>query len=70
MTYENLDVQVQDGVAVVTVRRPEKLNALNDATLEELRQAFEALRDAPEAGGLLPRRASGGSHERHGPQRF
>ena len=31
MTYENLLVEKRDGVAVVTVNRPDKLNALNDA---------------------------------------
>jgi enoyl-CoA hydratase len=53
MSYQNLDVEMQDGVAVVTVRRPEKLNALNDATLEELRQAFEVLRGETGAAGVI-----------------
>jgi enoyl-CoA hydratase len=43
MTYQNLIVSVQDGVAVVTVNRPDKLNALNDRTMDELDAAFAAL---------------------------
>lgn len=38
--YENLLVVVEDGVATITVHRPDKLNALDTATLKELDQAF------------------------------
>lgn len=41
--YANLELRQEDDVAVVTVTRPEALNALNDATLDGLSQAFEAL---------------------------
>jgi enoyl-CoA hydratase len=43
MSYQNLVVEKRDAVAVVTVNRPEKLNALNDAVMEELDAAFAAL---------------------------
>jgi enoyl-CoA hydratase len=43
MSYENLLVETRDGVAVVTINRPDKLNALNDRTLEELDLAFTAI---------------------------
>jgi len=43
MTYDNILVAVSDGVATVTINRPEKLNALNKATISELNQAFSAL---------------------------
>jgi enoyl-CoA hydratase len=36
-------VNVEAGIAVVTIDRPEALNALNDATLAELEGAFNAL---------------------------
>lgn len=42
-TYENLLVAVDGAVATVTVNREKALNALNRATLGELRAAFTAL---------------------------
>ena len=47
MTYANLLIHDQDAVRTITINRPDKLNALNQATLLELRQAFgEARADA------------------------
>ena len=43
MTYENLLVTRDGAIAVVTVNRPKKLNALNAATLRELGAVFPAL---------------------------
>jgi enoyl-CoA hydratase len=43
--FQTLLLDVRDGVAVVTVNRPDKLNALNDLVVEELIRAFESLRD-------------------------
>jgi enoyl-CoA hydratase len=40
MSFDNLLVQREAGVAVLTVQRPQRLNALNALTLEELRHAF------------------------------
>jgi enoyl-CoA hydratase len=45
MAYENLRLDVAEGVATVTVDRPKVLNALNDQTLAELAHAFDACRD-------------------------
>lgn len=44
MQYANLLIELNDAVAWVTVNRPDKLNALNRATLTELQSAFDALR--------------------------
>ena len=43
MAYENILREDRDGVTVVTVNRPDKLNALNNATIGELQHCFEAL---------------------------
>lgn len=44
-----------DGVATVTLARPEKLNVVDVATRDELIGAFTAVRDAPDAHALLVR---------------
>jgi enoyl-CoA hydratase len=53
MTYENLKVETRDGVAIVTINRPEKLNALNDRTVEELDAAFAAIGSDPHLRGAI-----------------
>ncbi len=45
MAYENILREDEGGIARVTVDRPDKLNALNDAVIGELQHCFEALRD-------------------------
>jgi len=45
MSYSNIRFEAdQDGVALVTVSRPEKLNALNRDTVGELADAFQRVR--------------------------
>jgi len=43
MEFNNILVDLDDNVAVVTVNRPKKLNALNTATIKELHLAFKSL---------------------------
>lgn len=43
MIYKNILVSKKDNLAIVTINRPKKLNALNKATIEELHDAFDAL---------------------------
>jgi enoyl-CoA hydratase len=44
MTYENILLEKKNAIAYVTVNRPKVLNALNGATIEELRAAFHELK--------------------------
>lgn len=54
MTYENLAVADREGVRWITINRPDKLNALNRATLRELDGAVaEAERDGSVFGIVL-----------------
>lgn len=53
MPYENLRISVADRVGTLTIHRPDKLNALNQATLEELDEAIGALVSAAEVDGLI-----------------
>ena len=53
MSYQNLLIEKKDAVAIVTVNRPDKLNALNDRTMEELDAAFTALGGDPETRGVI-----------------
>ncbi|ALM49134.1 enoyl-CoA hydratase [Flavobacterium psychrophilum] len=43
MMYENILTEQTGGLAVITINRPTKLNALNRATITELHEAFKAL---------------------------
>jgi enoyl-CoA hydratase len=45
MNYENILLEKKDAIAYVTVNRPKVLNALNLATMEELRAAFLDIKD-------------------------
>jgi enoyl-CoA hydratase len=53
MSYQNLIVETRDGIAVVTVNRPDKLNALNDLTMDELNAAFTAIAADPVVRGVV-----------------
>jgi enoyl-CoA hydratase/carnithine racemase len=45
MAYENVLVEKKNSIAYVTVNRPKVLNALNMATMEELRAAFHDIKN-------------------------
>src|SRR5215813_7485145 len=45
MTFENILLEKKNSIAYVTVNRPKVLNALNMATMEELRSAFTDIKN-------------------------
>jgi len=53
MDYHNIKLEIADGVAKLTINRPDKLNALNQATLTELEQAFEQCRSSESVRVLI-----------------
>jgi enoyl-CoA hydratase len=58
MTYEHILVEREDGVGIVTLNRPEKLNAMNRKLSGELRDAVKEL-DADDAIGCIVITGSG-----------
>src|SRR5579859_328415 len=53
MTSPNLLFDQNDGVAVVTINRPDKLNALNDQVMAELSDAVEHITTDPTIKGAI-----------------
>jgi enoyl-CoA hydratase len=53
MTYENIVVETEDRLAVVTVNRPDKMNALNAKTVAELYHAFTELKSDNQVGAVI-----------------
>ncbi|MFA9187211.1 enoyl-CoA hydratase-related protein [Flavobacterium sp. FBOR7N2.3] len=43
MNYKNILISKEDTIATITINRPEKLNALNKVTIQELHHAFSTL---------------------------
>jgi enoyl-CoA hydratase len=59
MSYENLLLTREGAVATVTVNRPEKLNALNAQTIDELRRAMLELRHDADVRAVIVTGAGG-----------
>src|SRR5690349_12042248 len=53
MTYQRLTLDVTDRIATITVNRPDKLNALDDATMTELGSAIDEARENDNVGGII-----------------
>jgi len=53
MAFQFLQVDVADRIATITVNRPDKLNALNDATMAELGHAIEQVRSDRAVAGVV-----------------
>ena len=50
MNYKNIDFEVRDRIAFVTLSRPEAMNALNTETLDELTDVFSRINSDDEIG--------------------
>ena len=46
--FQNIKFEKKNQIAYVTIDRPKVLNALNMAMMQELKQAFESIKDDPE----------------------
>jgi enoyl-CoA hydratase len=51
--YSNLLLDVQDRIAVLSVNRPDKLNALNEQTIRELADAVDEVTRRDDVGGVI-----------------
>jgi enoyl-CoA hydratase len=53
MNFQTLILATADRIAVVTINRPDKLNALNAQCKQELREAFTHLKTSPDADVVI-----------------
>ncbi len=53
MTYENILYEIQGKVAVITLNRPERLNALSGGLLRDLYQALKQADEDSQVGAIL-----------------
>jgi enoyl-CoA hydratase len=53
MSYQHLLLDVGDRIATITINRPDKLNALNDATILELGRVIEQVRADQGVAGVI-----------------
>jgi enoyl-CoA hydratase len=59
MEFKYLKIDVSEKIAVVSINRPEVLNALNPSVLEELGAAFAAMANDPEVKAVIISGAGG-----------
>ena len=52
-SYKNILFKSSDGISVLTINRPDKLNALNNATLDEIREAVQEVYDDKSIRALI-----------------
>ncbi|HEV2130787.1 MAG TPA: enoyl-CoA hydratase-related protein [Longimicrobiaceae bacterium] len=51
--YSNLQLDVREGIATLSINRPDKLNALNEQTIRELTEAVGEITDDDEVRGIV-----------------
>jgi enoyl-CoA hydratase len=53
MNFQNILLATENNIATITINRPEKLNALNKATIQELHEGFQSLENNPQIRVVL-----------------
>lgn len=53
MNYENILVSTENSILTITINRPDKLNALNQKTLKEIKLVFEQVYDDKKVRGII-----------------
>lgn len=53
MTLQNILASLENGIFTITINRPDKMNALNQNTLRDLRQALNEARNNAEVKGVI-----------------
>ena len=53
MAYELLLLEIEDRIATVTINRPDKLNALNDAMMREIGSMMDELAADTNVGAII-----------------
>tara|TARA_B100001287_G_scaffold197138_1_gene166786 strand:+ start:7455 stop:8231 length:777 start_codon:yes stop_codon:yes gene_type:complete len=51
--FENISVDISEGVAILTINRPKQLNALNKQTIEELNLTLKDIEENNEVGVVI-----------------
>jgi len=51
--YENINISEEQGIGTIWINRPDKLNALNTQTVEDLHSAFLDFRNNPDVKSIL-----------------
>jgi enoyl-CoA hydratase len=53
ISFNNLLFESREGILTITINRPEKLNALNLQTMQEIRHAIQEANENPEVRGII-----------------
>src|SRR6185369_13420647 len=53
MVYQNILLETKDRVSIITINRPDKRNALNQATRDEILQALDSLESSADSRVLI-----------------
>ena len=52
-SFQTISGQLEEGILVITINRPDKMNALNKTVLEEIEQAFIQIKKEAAIQGII-----------------